>query len=208
MAYSHQWKLQKQLDRCDYEGTVADFARVAWPLKHLGVHLFGGGGAGRPELSGDRILFNGLARCKHPRRDLGEVVPTGNAFGLQGRACSMARGATPTVWHKEKDRTQVTSRTCSGSCAGTDFVLCRAAPTGTEADDEGWYGQSVGTGFKPYDIAVTACLLIAKRRLGRQIKVSSDGTELQWQDARWICERFLGYGQYVKIGVAGGQVRA
>ena len=50
------------------------------------------------------------------------------------------------------------------------------------------------TGFRPYDIAMTAVLLIAKHYLRDRILVYTDGADAQWADARRICQRVLGYG--------------
>jgi len=50
-----------------------------------------------------------------------------------------------------------------------------------------------------YDIGVTAAQLIAKRRLREQFVVHSDGSDAQWLDARRICQRILGYGDWFGI---------
>lgn len=47
----------------------------------------------------------------------------------------------------------------------------------------------------PYDLAVTACLLVAKRHFGDALSVFSDGEDDDWQAAREICQSVLGYGQ-------------
>ena len=46
----------------------------------------------------------------------------------------------------------------------------------------------------PYDLAVTACLIIAKRRLGKGIVVCSDGSEEKWDPAKRLCKNHFGYG--------------
>lgn len=55
------------------------------------------------------------------------------------------------------------------------------------------------TGFRPYDIAVTAALLIAKRNLRDQLVIHSDGADPQWCDAKQICQQALGYGECFAI---------
>jgi hypothetical protein len=56
------------------------------------------------------------------------------------------------------------------------------------------YGECVKTGFRPYDVAVTAALLIAKRYLGDRFAVHSNGSEAQWSDAKRLFQTILGYG--------------
>jgi len=55
------------------------------------------------------------------------------------------------------------------------------------------------TACKPYDLAVTACLVIAKHHLGDDIEVASDGSSEDWRDAKTLCQAVLGYG--VGVGV-------
>jgi hypothetical protein len=42
-------------------------------------------------------------------------------------------------------------------------------------------------------------LLIAKRHLRDQFIIHSDGADAQWLDARRICQRVLGYGDWFGI---------
>ena len=50
------------------------------------------------------------------------------------------------------------------------------------------------TARKPYDIAVTAFLIICKHYLGDDIEVTSDGDNEAFDDARIFCDKILGYG--------------
>ena len=50
------------------------------------------------------------------------------------------------------------------------------------------------TEHRPYDLAVMACLIIAKHYLGKEIVVYSDGSEEKWEPARRLCENYFGYG--------------
>jgi len=51
------------------------------------------------------------------------------------------------------------------------------------------------TARKPYDVCVTACLIIAKHYLGEEIKISSDGETNEWNEAKTYCQEILGYGE-------------
>ena len=46
----------------------------------------------------------------------------------------------------------------------------------------------------PYDLGVKCALVILKHYLGDQIRVMSDGTDEEWQDAKQLCLSCLGYG--------------
>jgi hypothetical protein len=50
------------------------------------------------------------------------------------------------------------------------------------------------TNWEPYDVLVTASLLVAKRRLPDWIKLTSDGLWDAWSDGRALCSAILDYG--------------
>jgi hypothetical protein len=58
------------------------------------------------------------------------------------------------------------------------------------------------TAFKPYDVAVTAALLIAKHHWGESFEIRSCGSDAQWWDAKLICQRVLGYGALFRFAQA------
>ena len=49
------------------------------------------------------------------------------------------------------------------------------------------------TARKPYDIVACCLLIIAKKHIGKLIKISSDGAEEEWNDAFKLCQEYLGY---------------
>jgi len=55
------------------------------------------------------------------------------------------------------------------------------------------------TARKPYDIAVTTFLIIAAKHLKDGIRVTSDGNESEWQEAKDLCQKTLGYGNEFKL---------
>jgi hypothetical protein len=60
------------------------------------------------------------------------------------------------------------------------------------------------TAFRPYDVAVCAVLLIAKRHLGTRISVRTDGDDAQWFAAKMLCQTVLGYG--IEYAVTDGEL--
>ena len=56
------------------------------------------------------------------------------------------------------------------------------------------------TARKPYDLAVTCFLLIAKKHLKNRIHISTDGDTEDWQPAIDVCSHMLGY-EYKKFEI-------
>jgi hypothetical protein len=55
---------------------------------------------------------------------------------------------------------------------------------------------------KPYDIAVCSALIIAKKHFGESIMISSDGDNEEWQESKALCQKVLGYGEYLNMDYA------
>jgi hypothetical protein len=135
------------------------------------------------------VRFNGVERCGHTRRDLGILWPSTNP--TRG---GMAAEAPPTgAWFAGA---QVSTRTCDGSCAHETFLVEQHyTPNPWEQLEPG--EPILGfckTAYKPYDICVTACLIVLKHYFGAQVAISSDGEAQDWDDARRLCQHVLGYG--------------
>lgn len=62
-----------------------------------------------------------------------------------------------------------------------------------EADENGLYFDCCKTAYRPYDLVVTAVLIALKHHFPK-VKLSSDGEEKDWLDARFLCNNLLGYG--------------
>lgn len=83
----------------------------------------------------------------------------------------------------------VATRMCPGDCSYETFRFPRVyQPREWEHPDErGLYFGFCKTAFRPYDLAVTAFLVIAKRRLGERLVVITDGEDAHWFDAKLLC---------------------
>jgi hypothetical protein len=55
------------------------------------------------------------------------------------------------------------------------------------------------TNRNPYDLVVTAALIVMKHHHGDSIRVSSDGEPEEWQPSRDLCQSVLGYGADFEI---------
>jgi hypothetical protein len=105
-------------------------------------------------------------------------------------------------------------RTCDGDCSHETFSLPLkiekddwqkpigkishynryGKPVYNNPEEVGLYFEFCKTAYKPYDLAVIICLIIAKHYLTDQIVVSSDGRLDNWKDGMLICQKILGYG--------------
>src|SRR5712692_2656319 len=194
MGYTHYWRRPYAIPDALFQAVRSNFEKLILPLSNAGIELAGGFGEGLPEITEGLISFNGLKECGHPPTD--ELVipyPLEHAQGVgpSSTAIDGTYGVGVTVKH----------RCCDGHCSFETFRLEKSKelePHETP-DENGRYCEYVKTGFRPYDIAVTAVLLIAKHHLGDQFIVHSNGADDQWSDAKRICQRVLGFGDWFGI---------
>jgi hypothetical protein len=191
MGYTHYWYRPDIIANGAFRAIRMDFEQLILPLSDLGVELADGLGKGLPLIRDDIICFNGLQDCGHPpNEDLTIPFPSEHARGIGPNAAAIDGdlfGWAVTIKH----------RCCNGKCDYETFRFTQTviAEASLQPNRQGFYFEFVKTAFRPYDIAVTAALLIAKRHLRDQLIVHSDGRDTQWADARDLCQRVLGYGQ-------------
>jgi len=190
LGYTHYWRRVREFQREPFRRVVGDFRKLVPALRDLGVRLAGGDGTGSPVLNEDEVVFNGARDCGHPKEDLGIAWPSDRAAGVG----TVLIGGT---WF---GGALLERRACGGDCSHETFYLPRAirpeelGPVLGEPDKFGRYFDFCKTAYKPYDLAVTAALVIAKHHLGDAILVSSDGEARHWLDAVLLCADKLGYG--------------
>jgi hypothetical protein len=195
MGYTHYWYRPTIIPDVLFDAIRRDFGKVILPLSDAGIEIAGGLGEGPPKITDDEIVFNGVDECGHPQSD--ELVipyPSEHAQGIGPSATAVDGsfyGLGVTVKH----------RCCNGRCSFETFRLeRRKILRSNEAPDEnGLHCEYVKTAFRPYDIAVTCILLIAKRHLRGQFVIHSNGADAQWSDAKRICQTALGYGDWFGI---------
>lgn len=219
MGYTHYFYLKPTLDEENFIKVVQDFEKMIPKLEHLGVKLAGGDGSGLPTINEDEIIFNGVAKCGHQERNLGVTWPSEKANGVaslqsQHRDGNQTLADTEGQWFAGL---KLNARTCGGDCSHETFELVRKAPKDNwhkvqkkhevsyiGADNKpvyedektaGYYFSFTKTAYKPYDLAVNVCGIIAKHNLGNQILVHSDGDLKDWSNAMELCQHFLGYGK-------------
>lgn len=220
MGYTHYYYVENNYDREVFRKIVADFKKIVPVFEHLGVKIAGPMGDLEPIINEESIAFNGLEKCGHAQRDLGITWPSKTAQGvakldMQHRLGNETFADTNGQWFAGL---QLETRTCDGDCSHETFRLDRNSSFDQEraSKSETWKGsdgktyrtnpckvnkffECTKTAYKPYDLAVTACLVIAKHYLNEKIAISSDGEMKDWTDAMNICQHFLGYGEDFKL---------
>ena len=198
MLYSHRYRITTQIEHEKFAAIVSDFKKIVRPLRHLGVAIAGSNGKGSPEIGPERIRFNGQAACRHPKAELGIVQPSNNAAGvlIYEDVNDLLK-----VAHEGEQGLILEKRACDGDCSNETFSLVQDIQTdGVPAQiKDGMYLELVRTSYKPYDLAVNICLIIAKHHLGENIRISSDGDIGRWKDGIQVCEHFLEYGSEFEL---------
>ena len=190
MGYTHYWYRPLDIPEADMRTIAEDFSKIVLALDDMGVKLGDARGDGVPEITPEFIGFNGLAKCGHPQNS--NIVipwPTDTARGVNDGEAEAGH------WFAG---VKLETRTCDGDCS-YESVWFPASIRDDKflqpsAQHKGLYFSCCKTAYRPYDVAVTAFLIIAKHHLGKRLHVSSDGGDQHWQDAKVLCYAHLGYG--------------
>ena len=222
MEYTHYYYISPEFDAEKFKRVAIDFKKMITPMKHLGVVLADGAGENYPTISPTEIRFNGLEKCGHTKRDLGITWPSKSASGIsQNDTHTILADITNSNWFAGA---HLETRVCGGDCSHETFSLEQKLETSWTNEDDtittlepqgefrgytnqdrtqdknpqnqiGKHFNCTKTAYKPYDLAVTVCLVIAKHHLGEDILIHSDGSMENWHEAMMLCHHFLGYGK-------------
>lgn len=188
MGYTHYWyRKGRELPADKFAEFVHDCAIVCRVSE---VPLANWNGAGEPQFHAERVAFNGVENCGHAERDLGITWPSKTAQGVS------AKGEVSGSWFAGA---QLESRTCDGDCSHESFVFPQCLEFDAHKVDNGEYFCFTKTAYKPYDLCVTACLIVANHHFSKLLRISSDGENKDWADARRLCQHVLGYGADFKL---------
>jgi len=196
MGYTHYFYRVADLDRELFKKVCLDFRKMNKVFPHIGFQLGNSFGEDQPTISFSEISFNGLENCGHKKQELGLTWPSENAGGVQLMKKGVQQETIDGKWFAGNT---LNTRTCDGSCSYETFSLEQYDESARHGEkpsgDSPYYFSCTKTAYRPYDIAVTVCLIIAKHYLGSQILVKSDGDSKDWEDARVLCQQFLNYGK-------------
>ena len=202
--YTHYWYRREAINPTSFDQIRQDFSKMLPVLEEIGVRLGNGQGEGDPELTPELISFNGLVNCGHvSNEEISMAWPTPTASGVgQNSYRAIAESCFA--------GTQLKSRACNGDCSYETFFFPRVLPEKMYrqpySSDPTLMFSCCKTAFRPYDIAVTALLIIAKHHLLGDILVRSDGEDAHWMEAKALCQQVLGYGmnfEMTKYGLQG-----
>jgi hypothetical protein len=205
MGFTHYIWRPAEIDITAMKAIVADFKALVPELEKAGSPLAGWDGTGKAEITLDTVRFNGVRDCRHPKND--KIVipwPSADAGGIADPA---RESAISGQWY---GGVELKKRRCDGDCSFETFTFERKLKPEVwqKPDEEGRYLAFCKTAFRPYDLAVTCFLVIAKHHLGGRVRVSSDGEDCHWFDAKLVCQVNLGYGQKFAITKDGGLEKA
>ena len=125
-----------------------------------------------------------------------------------GRIVKAAQGAGMELmsWDGEGGVPEITDDKVSFNGFGDEshesFVVKRVSSKSTpysSSDDKGRVFHFCKTAMKPYDEAVTACLVSLKHHFGDAVAVHSDGDNEDWELGRKLCQEVCGYGKDFKL---------
>ena len=177
MGYTHSWNRPQIIEPATFNSIGKDLLALLPALEAAGSPLADAYGREEPAIGPEFIGFNGVACCGHAKNgDIQVPWPAKDAHGIGDNA-----GVGGTLPY----------RTCNGDCSYESVWFERCQKAGTE---DGIAGGFCKTAFRPYDLAVTAFLVIAKHHLETRFEVQTDGEHCHWADAFALCQAVLGYG--------------
>ena len=184
MGYTHYWRRIPQLDPGQFAAAALDCGTIAAKIP---VRLAGSDGKGRPDFAPALVAFNGPEDCGHPDRDYGIAWPAKGAGGVVPHGFADASGGS---WFAGAT---ITARACGGDCSHESFVLEPTEAPIVHPRAPMIFGFCK-TAFKPYDLAVQACLIVFTCRFPGAFLVTSDGDAELWTEAAAFVQEHLGYG--------------
>lgn len=193
MGYTHYWRTRNGvLDTTQFLRFQRDALLVVKTAAGLGVPVAGPDGEGQPEVTDDVFSFNGVETCGHPH-NARIVIPwpasiaSGVGDSTDAHAGEWFAGAT------------LSARTCGGSCS---YETCRIerVNTGNDGDGVGRSSYEVGrifgfckTAYRPYDLVVTAVLLLYRHHFPQEVTLSSDGGREHWLEGQHLVWMSCGF---------------
>lgn len=203
MGFLQGWRRPKSIERSTFEAIVEDFRKLVGPLRTMGVKLGDTWGQGEPVLNEECVSFNGLANCgctpvKNPLVEhlMGRLLDnyvTAPSLQVAAQRTLVEHGFEYSEDHFDIDWAQ---RRCPGCCTYESFHFPREQRT---RENLAYLSDAVKTNRRPYDLAVSAFLLVAKKHIGHGFEIHSGGRDAWWDEPRELCQRVLGYGANMRL---------
>lgn len=203
MGYTHYYRTKPKHNKKTFLKVVTDFKKMIPALNHLGVKLADPHGENTAILRPDMIGFNGVSNCGHQDRELGITWPSKTAKGVSQNQVGLELAElVKGHWFAGAN---LETRVCGGDCSHESFYLEQEMTDIADyklndlEKNEGLIFGFTKTAYKPYDLAVNVCLIIAKHHLKKDIRISSDGDLNNWIEGMNLCQHFLEYGLDFKL---------
>ena len=217
MGYTHYWYRPANIQPDKFKAIGRDIITLVNRFQKYSLPLGDGWGKNKPIITQDLIEFNGRVDCGHETKNLGITWPapknlkqedchTGPVLG-EMLAKEFGSEHVLTVPSDEIESegypkwfagAYLKQRECGGDCSHEPFTFPIAETQNSWRQDEPLVFAFTKTAFKPYDLAVTAALIVVKHYVPEVI-VHSDGESHNWDDARMVCMEWLGYGSDFQI---------
>lgn len=216
MGFTHYWYRPLKIEKNVFANIAIDTRKVLNYLqKDLGIALSSGFGEADtvPEITDDLIAFNGSdeqpAGLWTTTEQLGIVWPAPNA-SIDEPDADPTASKTNGSWFGGELVTQrvapIDNLTGKGNGSYETFRIERELflPANSyKLQDKCFLEKGLvmfycKTGYRPYDLAVTAVLIITKHH-DSSIEFCTDGEQKDWLDAMVICNNLLGYGMDFKL---------
>lgn len=211
MGYTHYWYKPKEIKEEMFRKIVDDFRKLLPAFKMLDIPLANGAGEGEPIINYNAVIFNGKRNCGHKKFNLTIPWPDDDVIPLFS-----SPNPEIAVSGKWFGGDLLKQRVCNGDCSYEAFYFPRITEDGNITEPIAYYDMNgmpvyhdkrvVGkvfnfckTAFRPYDLAVISFLIIAKRYLGEEIIIRTDGGYQHWMDGFYLCQDQLGYGKKYTI---------
>jgi hypothetical protein len=200
MGFTHYWRREEEIDYNIMKKIVDDFKQLLPEISKAGIALADGDGINEPVIDYNEVWFNGATNCGH-RNNENVVIPwpSEDAGGITKEWQEDAK-----VGNWGLGGVILEKRTCNGNCSYETFSFPGILqPEPWKPPRNGKHSKYCKTAFRPYDIVVTAFLIIAKHYLEDKIEVSSDAKDVHWFDGKMLCQSILGYGFQYQINDEG-----
>jgi hypothetical protein len=190
MGYTHHWERLRILPRPPFIAAIEDCRRLCDALQ---IPLGDANGEGLPTFTAEEICFNGhvdSGRLTSLQQAAGLIWPGQRAHGVavvgESDAIVGAWAAGPAA------SARVLGPNGDGSYETFCLERVRRPRYAGERATNGWWYSFCKTNYRPYDLCVQGCLIVLSHRLNHDhLRVFSDGTSRDWNDAR---QHVLGYG--------------
>lgn len=202
MGYTHYYYQKPELDQEFFKKIGSDFEKMIPVMEHLGIKLGDWGGDNKPIINQKDIAFNGLEKCGHEEHHIGLAWPSASAQGVKPDHTFMQlEQLSKGTWFAGRE---LETRVCGGDCSYETFAMTQQTPKEQEQNIKfGYIFNCTKTNYKPYDLAVQVCLIIAKHYLKDDVLISSDGENENWIEASQLVNHFLGYGENFRLDTKG-----